>query len=172
MKKILFVFALLVAGAIFLLVLNNNSGGSFKLPSFDVFGGSGSSGSEEGYTRVSASSNEDARFVNDRTIDFLEDIKFKDFDKAASYHNSEDRKKVNISRMIERIFAIKPEFLDIMSYEIVRIELDRSGSRARVHTRSKVKVLNTKEIRQPELIFYWHKDPKEGWVMKLESSLR
>lgn len=173
MKKILFVFSLLIVGAVFLLVWNNNSGGGmpFGLPSISLpFSGGG--GGEEGYTRVSPTSSEDGKFLNERSIDFLEDIKFKDFQKAASYHSSEDRKKVNVSRLIGKMFMVKPELLDIMSYEILRIELDRSKTRARVHTRTKVKLLNTKEIREPELIFYWHKDPNEGWVMKLESSLR
>ena len=39
-------------------------------------------------------------------------------------------------------------------------------------THTVIKLLNTKEIREPDIILYWRKDPKEGWVMKLESSLR
>lgn len=173
LKKILFVFALLIAGAVFLLVWNNNSGGGmpFGLPSISLPFSGGGGGGDEGYTRITNTS-EDGKFLNDRQIDFLEDIKFKDFQKAASYHSSEDRKKVNVSKLIGKMFMVKPELLDIMSYEILRIELDRSKTRARVHTKTKVKLLNTKEIREPELIFYWHKDPAEGWVMKLESSLR
>jgi hypothetical protein len=34
------------------------------------------------------------------------------------------------------------------------------------------KVLNANDIREPEIMLYWFKDPTEGWVMELESSLR
>ena len=105
-------------------------------------------------------------------MEFLEDIKFKDFDKAASYHSAEDRKDVNIAKLIERMFQVKPEFLDILRYKIVKSEIDSSGDRGRVLTRTVVKVLNTGEIKEPEIIFYWQQDPTEGWVMKLESSLK
>ncbi len=114
----------------------------------------------------------DASFLRKRSIDFLEDLQFKDFKKAASYHSTVDRKTVDISNLIERIFQVKPEFLDIMRYEIKDIDIDRSGDRARIKTHTVVKVLNTQEIKEPEVIFYWRKDPKEGWVMMLESSLR
>lgn len=114
----------------------------------------------------------DSKLLRNRTTDFLEDIQFKDFDKAASYHSTEDRKKVDISRLIEQLFAVKPEFLDIMRYEIKTVDIDRSGDRAKVITHTVVKILNTGKIREPEVIFYWRRDPKEGWVMMLESSLR
>lgn len=150
MKKIGFIFACLVAVALVVLY--------FVSP-----GASGPS--------ISLGSGSDAKFVRERSIDFLEDIKFKDFAKAASYHSREDRKDVKIAYLIERIFQVKPEFLDIVRYEITKVEIDRSGERAKVVTRTVVKVLNSGEVREPELVLYWHKDPVEGWTMKLESSL-
>lgn len=114
----------------------------------------------------------DANYIKKRTLEFLEDIKFKDFTKAASYHSSEDRKDLDIPNMIERIFAIKPEFLDILRYKVVKSEIDSTGDRGRVLTETTVKYLNSGEIRDTEVIYYWYKDPTEGWVMKLESSLR
>lgn len=116
-------------------------------------------------------SSEDSKFLRQQSISFLEDLQFKDFKKAGTYHSLTDRKKVDIPKLIERMFAIKPEFMDIMRYEIKSIDIDRSGDRAKVHTQTIIKVLNTGKIKEPEVILYWRKDPKEGWVMTLESSL-
>lgn len=152
MRKVLALFGVLALLAAVLLLLSSRTG--LQL------GG------------VTVSTSADASYLEQRTLDFLEDIRFKDFEKAASYHSVEDRKTVRIPELIERIFAIKPEFLDILRYEILAVELDRSGTRGRVKTRTVVKVLNSGEIREPEILFYWMKDPRDGWVMKLESSLR
>ena len=151
MRKVLALFGVLALLAAVLLLLSSRTG-------FQVGG-------------VTVSTSADASYLEQRTLDFLEDIRFKDFEKAASYHSVEDRKTVRIPELIERIFAIKPEFLDILRYEILAVELDRSGTRGRVKTRTVVKVLNSGEIREPEILFYWMKDPRDGWVMKLESSL-
>ena len=67
---------------------------------------------------------EDKKTVNQMSLAFLEDLKFKDFDKAATYHHPEDQEKVNIPRLIERLFHIKPEQLDIMEYEVLDTDLD------------------------------------------------
>jgi hypothetical protein len=150
-KKVVFIFILLVGVAMTLLY--------FTSPSTDL----GST-----FNQVASS---DVRHLTQRSIDFLEDLQFKDFDKAAAYHSTEDRGKVDIASLIERLFAVKPEFMDIMRYEIKRVEIDRSGDRAKVKTETVIKLLNTNEIKKPEVILYWRKDPKEGWVMKLESSL-
>ena len=56
-------------------------------------------------------------------------------------------------------------------YEITSVELDRSGLRGRVKTHTVAKCLNTDEIKNVDIIYYWMKDPQEGWCMKLESSL-
>lgn len=174
MKKVLFVFFLLIAGAVALLVFGNSGGGfSFKLPSFsNLFGGDKpKDGDSSGFGAVDPNLDNDAKFIYDRTTDFLEDIRFKDFDKAASYSSSADRKNVNMTRALTRLFVIPPESLDILSSEIISVELDRSKTRGRVKTHSRVKILNANRFQEPEVIFYWHKDPKEGWVMKLESSV-
>ena len=113
----------------------------------------------------------DKNILRNLTIDFLEDIKFKDFDKAATYHTKEDQETVDIPRLLERLFKIKPELLDIMKYEITGVDLDRSGTRARVKTHTTIKVLNSGKIKEPDVIFYWHKEG-EQWYMKLESSLQ
>lgn len=151
MKKVLLIFALLVATAMGLLYATT--------PGVDL-----------GSTITNVAS-QDVRELRARSIDFLEDLQYKDFDKAATYHSTKDRKDVNIPRLIERLFAIKPEFMDIMRYEVKDVNIDRSGDRAKVKTHTVIKILNTGKIKEPDVILYWQKDPKEGWVMKLESSL-
>lgn len=150
MKKVLLIFVLLIGGAMALLYFSNPS---------SSFGSS------------LPISNEDTRLLTKQSINFLEDLQFKDFEKAATYHSTEDRKNVDIAEEIERIFLVKPEFLDIMRYEIKKVEIDRSGDRAKVKTHTVIKLLNTGQVKEPEVMLYWHKDPKEGWVMKLRSSL-
>ncbi len=113
----------------------------------------------------------DKNILKNLTIDFLEDIKFKDFDNAASYHTQEDQATVDIPHLLERLFKIKPELVDIMKYEITGVDIDRGGSRARVRTQTTIKVLNTEELREPDVIFYWQKIDGH-WYMKLESSLQ
>jgi hypothetical protein len=106
-------------------------------------------------------------------LSFLEDIQFKDFVKAASYHAPGVRDKVDIPYLIERLFAIKPELLDIMSYEVVFAKIDSSGLRARVKTLIKIKNLADASISERELMLYFERDtPADPWHMKLESSLR
>ena len=107
------------------------------------------------------------------TRSFLEDIQFKDFKKAASYHRAEEQDQVDIPFLLERLFMIKPEQLDIMDYEIIFAKVDSSGLRARVKTRVKVKNLLRGDIQNRELmLYYFRDDAKSPWHMKLESSLR
>jgi hypothetical protein len=114
---------------------------------------------------------EDKKTIERMTLSFMEDIQFKDFDRAASYHHPDDRQKHDIPKLIERLFQIKPELLDIMEYKILESDLDSSGNRGRVKVKTKVHRLNTDDFRDAELMFYYHK--KDGnWHMELESSLR
>lgn len=114
--------------------------------------------------------NRDKQIVSDLTGQFLEDLKFKDFQKAATYHTPEEQSTADIPRLIEEKFAVKPEFLDIRRYEIAEVEVDSTGQRARVKTTTNFKVLNTKEIRDADIIFYWKKIGGR-WYMQLRSSL-
>lgn len=104
---------------------------------------------------------------------FLEDIQFKDFDAAASYHAPELIETVDIPYLIQRLFAVKPEALDVMDYEVVFAELDSSGLRARVKVRVKAKLLLNESIEERELVLYFERaDEVAPWYMKLEDSLR
>ena len=109
--------------------------------------------------------------IEEISLAFMEDIKFKDFNKAASYHSPEDQKEVDIPKLMERLFKIKPELLDIMEYTILESTLDSTGTRGRVKMKAKVNVLNSGKIKNPEFILYYQKDEGE-WYMELESSLQ
>jgi hypothetical protein len=106
-------------------------------------------------------------------MDFMEDIQFKDFVSAASYHAPDLVETVDIPFLIQRLFAVKPEALDFMDYEVVFAEIDSSGLRARVKLRVKAKLLVDERVAERELILYFHRDtPADPWYMKLEDSLR
>ncbi len=107
------------------------------------------------------------------TRSFLEDIQFKDFAKAAGYHSPDEQEGVDIPYLLERLFMIKPEALDIMEYEILFVDIDSSGLRARTKARVKFKNLLQGKIEDRELVLYWDRtSPEAPWHMKLESSLR
>ena len=129
------------------------SGGAFPVPGLKL-------GGDRGIMRRAA-------------LQFWEDIQFKDFKKAASYHAPELQDTVDIPYLLQRLFAVKPEALDIMTYEVVFVDVDSSGNRGRVKTRTKVKYLASGEIREQELMLYFDRaDARSPWFMKLEDSLR
>jgi hypothetical protein len=106
-------------------------------------------------------------------LSFLEDIQFKDFVNAAGYHAPDIRESVDIPYLIQRLFTVRPEALDIMDYEVVFAEIDSGGLRARVKLRVKVKILLNALIEEKEIILYFHRDSVDDpWYMKLEDSLR
>ncbi len=87
--------------------------------------------------------------------------------------NSVDLTLVDIPFLLQRLFAVKPEALDIMDYDIVFAELDSSNLRARVKVRVKVKLLLDETIQEREFILYFDRDSVDDpWYMKLEDSLR
>ena len=106
-------------------------------------------------------------------LDFLEDIQFKDFVSAASYHAPDLIETVDIPYLIQRLFAVRPEALDFLDYEVVFADIDSSGLRARVKMRVKVKLLLDERINERELVLYFYRDSiDDPWYMKLEDSLR
>jgi hypothetical protein len=114
--------------------------------------------------------NRGKKALHDNMAGFLEAIQFKDFDKAANYHNEQDRSKRNLAELIESKFYVKPEQLNIMDFRIDRLWITRAGDRGRCLTTSTVRKLNTDEVRDIEAMFYWAKENGE-WFLKLESSL-
>lgn len=113
----------------------------------------------------------DARTIVDLSRKFMEDIQFKDFKKAAQYSLPEHR-DMNMPKLIERLFQIKPELLDIQNIQVLNQDFDSTGDRARVYLQADVKVLNTQELRKPNIILYWKREPDKNWYMDLASSLK
>ncbi|MDX8393859.1 MAG: hypothetical protein R8K21_04655 [Mariprofundales bacterium] len=115
----------------------------------------------------------DCGYLRENTRHFWEDIEYKDFKKAASYHEPAQQDLVDIPFLLERMFMQKPESLDIMAYDIVFCKVDSSQLRARLKSRVKVKDLIHGKIREQEFMFFYHrKDSISPWFMQLESSLR
>ncbi len=112
----------------------------------------------------------DKKALHDNMVGFLEAIQFKDFDKAADYHNEEDRGKRNLAELIESKFYVKPELLNIMEFRVDRLWITRADDRGRCLTTNTVRQLNTDEQRDIEAMFYWAKENGQ-WYLKLESSL-
>ena len=107
------------------------------------------------------------------SLRFWEDIQFKDFRRAARYHAPEVQETVDIPFLLQRLFQVKPEALDVMHYEVVFADLDSSGDRGRVKNRVKVKVLADGTIREQEVMLYFERaDARSPFYMKLEDSLR
>jgi len=107
------------------------------------------------------------------TTTFWEDLQFKDFDRAATYHAPDRQDTVDIPHLLERIFLVKPEALDIMTYEILLADLDSTNLRARLKTRVKFKDLIANRISEKEVMLYYHRTSlTEPWYMELETSLR
>jgi hypothetical protein len=116
--------------------------------------------------------NPDTRLLGTLARKFMEDIKFKDFKAAAEYSLPEQREKADIPALIERLFQVKPEFLQIDNIELVAADLDSTGDRARTKLKTDVKLLNSSELKHPEVLLYWKKDEKGKWMMDLASSLQ
>jgi len=129
------------------------SGGAFPTPGVEL-------GGERGELRRTA-------------LAFWEDIQFKDYAQAARYHAPDVQESVDIPYLIQRIFLQKPELLDIMEVEVVLVDLDSSGRRARVKTRLKVKDLALERIAEREVLLYFFREGADApWHMRLEDSLR
>ena len=110
------------------------------------------------------------RWLEARTYDFVEDLQFKDFDKASTYHLKSTQKERDIPALIQRAFHVKHEMLDILRWEILEVDLDRSKARGRVRVKIWYRILGGKVItkdersrRELELLFYWFRI----WKIKL-----
>jgi len=114
----------------------------------------------------------DARAVAELGQKFMEDLQFKDFKAAASLSSPADREKADIPKLIERLFAVKPEQLDINKIELLSADVDSTGERARTKFGTDVKVLNYNDLRHPEIMLYWKRASDGHWYMDLQSSLQ
>lgn len=116
--------------------------------------------------------NPETRKLGELARRFMEDIKFKDFKAAAAYSPVDQREKADIPGLIERLFAVKPEFLQIDNIEVVTADVDSTGTRARTKLKTDVKVLNSNELKHPEVLLYWKRGEGGKWFMDLASSLQ
>lgn len=104
---------------------------------------------------------------------FLTDLQYKDFAKSAQYHTLAEQAKVDIPRLIENVFQVKPEFLNIRDFKVTKVTVDPDGRRARTFFRSTLELLNTAEGDKPnkekqvEGILYWHKRPASEAASKV-----
>lgn len=114
----------------------------------------------------------DSRAVTELANKFMEAIQFKDFKAAGLFSSPEQQKDFDIPTLIERLFQIKPEFLDIQKVQVLSTEMDSTGARAKVNLKTEVKVLNTNEIKNPNVILYWKKSPEGKWYMDLATSIK
>ena len=108
------------------------------------------------FLTMGGSLNQDVRIVRDLSMQFMEDLQFKDFRRSASYHHKLEHDRVDIGKTLEKFFLVKHESLDIQSFRIIKSDVDSSGDRARVHIRTRIHRLNmTDEPEDRELILYW-----------------
>jgi hypothetical protein len=124
--------------------------------------------------------NEDQKELFKLAEKFLEAIKYKDFKAAADFHNAADMKKADIPKLIERLFKVKHELLNIRDLAVTKVDVDSTGKRARTFFNANVEMLNSlqkggdgkqRKHNDTEGILYWQKEDGK-WVMKLESSLK
>ncbi len=153
MKLFLWLVVILLLGGSIYVAAAHFSGGAFPTPGLAVGG--------------------DLGWLRRTSLAFWEDIQFKDFKKAASYHSLDKQSSVDIPYLIQRLFGVRPEQLDIMEYEIVLADIDSTGLRARVKTRVKVKLLLDGRVDVTEFMLFFHRaSPDDPWYMVLEDSLR
>lgn len=111
--------------------------------------------------------------LRERALSFWEDMQFKDYERGATYHAPDRQELVDIPFLLWRLFAVKPELLDIMEFEILFVEVDSTGDRARLRTWIKFEDLIKNKIRERDVMLYFHRaGPEAPWYMELEDSLR
>ncbi len=110
----------------------------------------------------------DKKGIREQTRQFWEFIRFKSFDQAAQFDEDED--KETTARLIERIFRIKPENLDIQRVDVLSVEIDSSGNLGRSKARLEGELLNPKKTKTIEVMLFWRR-VGGVWRLKLRSSL-
>ncbi|MBI5209609.1 MAG: hypothetical protein HY927_06495 [Elusimicrobia bacterium] len=113
----------------------------------------------------------DKAAIRQKSVRFLECLKFKNFEEAAVFHTPAELKDhPNIPKQLESFFKIPHENLDIQDINIDFMEFDSTGARAKVKTTTGVHVLNSKEDRRVEAMIYWKKVDGQ-WFMDLRTTL-
>ncbi|MBI5596265.1 MAG: hypothetical protein HY928_09290 [Elusimicrobia bacterium] len=113
----------------------------------------------------------DQRLLRQKSLRFMECLKFKEFREAAAFHHALDLKeRPDIPKMLEDFFLIPPENLDVREVRVDFVELDSTKTRAKVKVTSTVNILNKKETRDPEAMLYW-KRVEGQWYLDLRTTL-
>lgn len=95
--------------------------------------------------------------VRKLALAFMSDLQFKDFRSSSIYTHPLERDRVDIGHALERLFLVKPEFLDLREYKVVKLEVD-DDKRARVLIRTVFQRLNMKkEPEEGEVVLYFIK---------------
>lgn len=106
------------------------------------------------------------------TMSFWEDIKFKDYKKAASYQAETKRSESSISALVEQVFGLPAQSVDLMEFSVVEAELDSTGNRARLKSRVKAKDLVKGKVHTREVMHFFHRDtPQAAWVLDLDHTV-
>lgn len=103
---------------------------------------------------------------------FMESIQYKDFKSASQFSLPEQKASLDIPVLIERLFQVKPEMMDMNNVQVISHDFDTSGDRARLRMRADVKFLNSNELRKPEILLYFKKMPDGKWYMDFASSIK
>lgn len=103
---------------------------------------------------------------------FMESIQYKDFKSAAQFSLPDQKATLDIPVLIERLFQVKPEMMDMNNIQVLSHDFDSSGDRARLRMQADVKFLNSSELRKPEVILYFKKLPDGKWYMDFASSIK
>lgn len=116
--------------------------------------------------------NFDSNNLSTESKKFIEDLQFKDFKSAGKHSIPEHLKQYDMPSLIERLFQVKPEFLDIQRTKVLSVEKDSTGKRAKVNLETDIKILNTNELKKPNIILYWKKLDDDKWYLDLASSIK
>mgnify|MGYP001592835455 CR=1 FL=1 len=113
----------------------------------------------------------DQRALKQKSLRFMECLKFKEFREAAAFHHPTDLKeRPDIPKMLEDFFLVPPENLDVREVRVDFIELDSTKMRAKVKVTSTIHILNKKETRDPEAMLYWRRVDGQ-WFLDLRTTL-
>ena len=83
---------------------------------------------------------------------FMEDIEFKDWDRAASYHTWAEKQEADIPEQIRRLFGIKPEQLHIENVRLMGVDI--SEDEAKSLANSSEAVQRTLDGKAPRKVIY------------------
>ncbi len=112
--------------------------------------------------------------VRDVTLAFWEDIKFKDIESASKVLHADKQNKEEILNFLSKIFGTSPANLDLISYEIEKLELDSTGKRARVKVTATAQHLQKQEdledIKVNVMLFFRQHAEDQKWFLEIDHS--